>query len=80
MIFDKLPVPEKLRIRSQTCGKSRVRIQEPVEFAQVRARVEVALPRHDPVWIFSQLSTDPGIVSQEVVELVLSRTPPPVSG
>ena len=80
MILDKLPVPEKLRVGSQTLGKSRMRIQEPIEFAQVRARIEVALPRHDRVWILSQLSTDPGIVSQEVVELVMSANPPPVIG
>ena len=80
MIFDKLAVPEKLRVRSQTRRKSRMSIQEPIEFAQVRARIEVALPRHNPVWIFSQLSTNPGIVSQEVVELVMSTNPPPVIG
>ena len=80
MIFDKLAVPEKLRIRSQTRGKSRMSIQEPIEFAQVRARIEVTLPRHDLAGIFSQLATDPGIVSQEVVELVISGNPPPVIG
>jgi hypothetical protein len=80
VIFDKLSVPEKFRLRSQTLGKSRMRIQEPIEFAQVCARIEVALPRHDRVWILSQLSTDPGIVSQEVVELVMSGNPSPVIG
>jgi len=57
-----------------------MRIQEPIKFAQVRARIEVALPRHDPAWIFPQLSTDPRIVSQEVVELIMSGNPPPVIG
>jgi len=80
MILDKLPVPEKLGVGSQTRGNSRMRIQEPIEFAQVRTRIEVALPRHDRVWILSQLSTDPGIVSQEAVELVMSANPSPVIG
>jgi hypothetical protein len=78
MILDKLSIPEKLRVRPQTRGKSRMSIQEPIELAQVRARIEVALPRHDPARIFSQLSTDPGIVSQEVVELVIPSNPPSV--
>jgi hypothetical protein len=80
MIVDELPIPEKLRVRSQTRGNSRMTIQELIEFAQVRARIQVALPRHDPIWIFSQLSTDPRIVSQEVVELVMSANPSPVIG
>src|SRR6185503_9366919 len=49
IILDKLPVPKKLRIRSQTLGNSRMRIQEPIEFAQVRTRIKIALPRHDRV-------------------------------
>jgi hypothetical protein len=80
MVVDKPSVPDKLRIGTQTLGNSRMRIQEPVEFSQVRARIEVALPGHDPGGIFSQLSTDPRIVSQEVVELVMIGNPPPVIG
>ena len=80
IIVDEPPIPEKLRVRSQTRGNSRMSIQELIEFAQVRARIQVALPRHDPIWIFSQLSTDPRIVSQEVVEIVMSANPSPGIG